>query len=86
MSAPALPRPDVAALRAEAHRLDAAYTQAIQDAARDDNWYRVPAAAHAAQQARSALQAAEGAALCHERHVLAPGIHQEIPHTHEDAK
>lgn len=41
--------------RAEVARADAAYTQAIQDAARDNNWYMVPAAAHAARRARMAL-------------------------------
>lgn len=56
MTAPALPRPD---LQAEADRADAAYTQAIQDAAQTGNWYGVPAAAHAAQQARSALTTAK---------------------------
>jgi len=59
VTAPAMPRPDLAHLRAEADRLDAAYTQAIQDAARERNWYGVPAYAHAAQQARAALKAAE---------------------------
>jgi hypothetical protein len=52
VSAPALPRPD---LQAEADRADTAYTQAVQDAAHTGNWHGVPAAAHAAKQARSAL-------------------------------
>lgn len=59
MTAPAMPRPDLATLRAEAKRLDDAYTQAIRDAARTDNWFGVPAYAHAAQQARAALHKAE---------------------------
>ncbi|UUG70016.1 hypothetical protein SEA_ZUCKER_57 [Arthrobacter phage Zucker] len=59
MTAPALPRPDLTLLRAEAARLDDAYTQAIRDAAQTRNWYMVPAAAHAAQQARATLRAAE---------------------------
>jgi hypothetical protein len=45
-------RPD---LQAEADRADTAYTQAVQDAAHSGNWCGVPAAAHAAKQARSAL-------------------------------
>jgi len=52
MTAPALPRPD---LQAEAARADAAYTQAIHDARESGNWYMVPVAGHAAQQARAAL-------------------------------
>lgn len=60
MTAPALPRPDLVTLRAEAKRLDDAYTEAIRDAARTDNWFGVPAYAHAAQQARAALRAQEG--------------------------
>ncbi|CAH0255919.1 hypothetical protein SRABI83_03243 [Arthrobacter sp. Bi83] len=56
MTAPALPRPD---LQAEAARLDAAYTQAVQDAVRTNNWFGVPAAAHAAKQARAAVRATE---------------------------
>lgn len=59
MTAPAMPRPDLTHLRAEAARLDDAYTQAIRDAAQKNNWYMVPAAAHAAHQARSTLRAAE---------------------------
>lgn len=59
LTAPAMPRPDLAALRAEADRLDTAYTQAIQEAAQKNNWYGVPAYAHAAQQARAALRAAQ---------------------------
>ncbi|MGN7250069.1 hypothetical protein [Arthrobacter sp. SAFR-014] len=59
MTAPAMPRPDVESLRAEADRLDDAYTAAIREAAREKNWYGVPAYAHAAQQARAALRAAE---------------------------
>lgn len=47
-------------LKAEMGRADAAYTQAVQDAAQTGNWYGVPAAAHAARQAKSALKAAEG--------------------------
>jgi hypothetical protein len=54
-----MPRPDVESLRAEADRLDDAYTQAIRGAARKNNWYMVPFAAHAAQQARATLRAAE---------------------------
>lgn len=59
MTAPALPLPDLAVLRAESDRLDTAYTQAIQHAAQTRNWYGVPAYAHAAQQARATLRAAE---------------------------
>lgn len=46
-------------LRAEADRLGTAYTQAIQHACQTRNWYGVPAYAHAAQQARAAVRAAE---------------------------
>lgn len=59
MTAPALPQHDPAA---EAARADAAYTQAIQDACRTGNWYMVPAAAHAAKQARAALNTHQGEA------------------------
>ena len=43
----------------ELKRADAAYTQAIQDAVRTNNWYPVPAAAHAYKQARAAVPAEE---------------------------
>jgi hypothetical protein len=56
VSAPALPRLD---LQAAADKADAAYTQAVRDAAQTGNWYGVPAAAHAFKQARSALTAAK---------------------------
>lgn len=59
MSAPALPRPTVDTLRAESDSADAAYTQAIRDAAQTGNWFGVPAYKHAARQAKSALDAAE---------------------------
>lgn len=60
MSAPALPRTNLDALTAASHAADAAYTQAVQDAAQTKDWNAVQIAAHAFKQARSALRAAEG--------------------------
>ena len=59
MTAPALPRPNLDALRADLVRADAAYTLAVQHAARDHDWGHAQTAAQAVHQARNALTQAE---------------------------
>ena len=59
MTAPALPRPNLDSLRAALVRADAAYTLAVQHAARSGYWGTAQAAAHAVHQARAALTTAE---------------------------
>jgi hypothetical protein len=43
----------------ELKRADDAYTEAIRDAVRTNNWFAVPAAAHAFKQARAAAKLEE---------------------------
>jgi hypothetical protein len=50
---------NIESLSADMRRADAAYTQAIQDAVRTNNWFAVPAAAHAFKQARAAAKLEE---------------------------
>ena len=59
MTAPALPRPNVDALRADLVRADAAYTLAVQHAAQTRDWAHVRHAHEAVHQARAALETAE---------------------------
>ena len=59
MTAPALPRPTLDALRADLVRADAAYTLAVQHAAQTRDWGHTQAAAQAVHQARNALTTAE---------------------------
>lgn len=66
MSAPAMTRKTafdaveaILTARAALDRADTAYTLAVQDASRTNNWAGVQPAAHAAHQARAALKEAE---------------------------